>query len=174
MSSIWAHLVIGVRCYKIWDTHPALKKTLFLFRFSFRGTSDLSPFPFSATTQVMENNVFTRRNLTGQLYLVCKNCWIHFRHVSTLCEPCRGCEFFESIGWELWTPGRGRSAWWRHPCWMIIFYIFSNQDVFFFLVTHWILAHFNFRQEWRSLELFRPRSFKGVTPLGHHTRPACN
>ena len=49
-----------------------------------------------------------------------------------LCEPCRGCEFIESRGWELWTPGRGRSAWWRHPCWMIIFYIFSNQDVNFF------------------------------------------
>ena len=108
------------------------KTLFFFFRFSFRGTSDLSPFPFSATTQVMENNVFTRRKHTGQLYLVCKNCWIHLRHVSTLCEPCRGCEFFESIGWELWTPGRGRSAWWRHPCWMIIFYIFSNQDVNFF------------------------------------------
>ena len=78
-----------------------LKKHFFSFRFSFRGTSDLSPFPFSATNQVMENNVFTRRNLTGQLYLVCNNCWIHLRHVSTLCEPCRGCEFFESIGWEL-------------------------------------------------------------------------
>ena len=78
-----------------------LKKHFFFFRFSFRGTSNLSPFPFSAATQVMENNVFTRRNLTGKLYLVCKNCWTHLRHVSTLCEPCRGCEFFESIGWEL-------------------------------------------------------------------------
>ena len=74
---------------------PLLKTLFFFFRFSFRGTSDLSPFPFSATTQVMENNVLTRRNLTGKLYLVCKNCWIYLRHVSTLCEPCRGCEFLK-------------------------------------------------------------------------------
>ena len=26
---------------------------------------------------------------------------LSLRYVSTLCEPCRGCEFFESIGWEL-------------------------------------------------------------------------
>ena len=44
---------------------PLLNNTFLFFRFSFRGTSDLSPFPFSATTQVMENNVFTRRNLTA-------------------------------------------------------------------------------------------------------------
>ena len=51
---------------------------------------------------------------------------------------------------------------------------FQTKKLIFFLVTHWIVAHFNFRLEWRSLELFRPRSFKGVTPLGRHTRPACN
>ena len=145
------------------------------FRFSFRNESDLSPFPFSATTQVMDNHTRRRQNLTGKLYFACKHCWIYLRHVSTLHEPCRGCAMMDSIGWEFWTPGRGGSAWWRHPCWMIIFfYLFSNQDVNFFLVTHWILAHFNFRQEWQMLELFRPRSFKGVTPLGRHTCPACN
>ena len=73
----------------------------FFLRLSFRGTSDLPPFPFSGTHHVMKNNVFRRRNLTGQLYLVCKICWIHVRHVSTLCEPCGGCDFWDGIGFEL-------------------------------------------------------------------------
>ena len=126
----------------VWDVTrfgipiPLLKNTFF-FRFSFRGTSDLSPFPFSATTQVMENNVFTTRNLTGQLYLVCKNCWIHLRHVSTLCEPCRGCEFFERIGWELWTPATDGPA----------YYVFSDRNFFSFIIaTHWAVYQFNFCQ----------------------------
>ena len=79
-----------------------LKTYVFLFfRFSFRNTSNLSPFPFSATSQVMNNH--TRRNvqnLTGKLYFVCKHCWIYLRHVSSLHEPCRGCAMMESIGWE--------------------------------------------------------------------------
>ena len=80
---------------------PLLKTKCFsFFRFSFRNTSDLSPFPFSATTQVMENHTRPRRNLTGKLYFVCKNCWIHLRHVLTLHEPCQGCAIMESIGWE--------------------------------------------------------------------------
>ena len=182
------------------------------FRFSFRNTSNLSPFPFSATSQVMNNHTRNRQNLTGKLYFVCKHCWIYLRHVSTLHEPCRGCAMMESIGWEFWTPGRGRSAWWRHPCWMFIIIFsfnrfpldhptcddfqklahpsqtlyrqssrmvqlitsFQTKTSIFFLVSQWILAHFNFRQEWRSLELFCPRSFKGVTPLGRRKRPACN
>ena len=73
----------------------------FFLRLSFRGTSDLPPFPFSGTHHVMRNNVFRRRNLMGQLYLVCKICWIHVRHVSTLCEPCGGCDFWDGIGFEL-------------------------------------------------------------------------
>ena len=51
---------------------------------------------------------------------------------------------------------------------------FQTKTSIFFLVSHWILAHFNFRQEWRSLEIFSAHRFKGVTPLGRHTRPACN
>ena len=148
---------------RFWIPIPLLK-TLF-FRFSFRGMSDLSPFPFPATTQVMENNVFTRRNLTGQLYLVCKNCWIHLRHVSTLCEPCRGCEFFERIGWELWTPGHG---------WTSLLRTFRQRFFSFIIATHWAVYQFNFYQEWSLLELFCIHQFKGVTPLGRHTRPACN
>ena len=71
------------------------------FRLSFRGTSDLPPFPFSGTYHVMRNNVFRRPNLTGQLYFVCQICWAHVRHVSTLCEPCGGCELLDSIGYYL-------------------------------------------------------------------------
>ena len=182
------------------------------FRFSFRNTSDLSPFPFSATTQVMDNHTRVIQNLTGKLYFVCKNCWIYLRHVSTLHEPCRGCAIMESTGWEFWTPGRGRSAWWRHPCWMfIIIFSFNRfpldhttchdfqklaypsqtlyrqssrmvQLIIFvqiktfisFLDIHWILDHFNFNQEWCLLELFCAHRFKGLTPLGRHTRPICN
>ena len=57
--------------------------------------------PFSGTHYVLRHNVYRATNLTGQLHLVCKICWIHLRHVSTLCEPCAGCEFFDHIGFEL-------------------------------------------------------------------------
>jgi len=80
---------------------PLLKKHFYFFRFSFRGMSDLSPFPFSAIAEVIDTHVMQRSNLTGKLYFVCKQCWIHIKHVSTLSEPCWGCAFFESIGWEL-------------------------------------------------------------------------
>ena len=99
---------------------PFLKNMFFLFRFSFCHTSHLSPFPFLTTTQVMNHHTRVTQNLTGQLYLVCKHCQIYIRHVSTLHEPCRGCAIMESTGWDFWTPGRGRSAWWRHPCWMLM------------------------------------------------------
>ena len=63
------------------------------FRLSISGTHHFSPFPFSGTHYVLRNNIFRRRNPTGQLYLVCKLCWIHVRHVSTVCEPCGSCDF---------------------------------------------------------------------------------
>ena len=119
--------VIGARCCKSWATHPVLKNMFFIFfRFSFCHESHLSPFPFSAIAQVMDQHSRSLQNLTGQLYFVCKRCWIYLRHVSTLHEPCRGCAMMDSMDWEFWTPGRGRSAWWRHPCWMfmIIFQIY--------------------------------------------------
>ena len=80
---------------------------------------------FSATNQVMTNHTRNNvQNLTGKLYFVCIHCWLYLRPVSTLHEPCRGCTILESMGWEFWTPGRGRSAWWRHPCWMFISHFF--------------------------------------------------
>ena len=118
----------------VWDvarhgiSTPFLKRRFFLFRFSFCHTSHLSPFPFLATTQVMTNHTRNNvQNLTGKLYFVCKHCWIYLRHVSTLHEPCRGCAIMNSMGWEFWTPGRKRSAWWRHPCWMFILIFSLNQ-----------------------------------------------
>ena len=70
-------------------------------RLSFRATDDFPPFPFSDTHYVLRNNVFRGPSLTGQLYLTCRQCWIHVRHVSHLCELCGGCEFWNSIGFEL-------------------------------------------------------------------------
>ena len=55
---------------------------------------------FSDTHHVLSHYVFTRRNLTGQLYLVCRDCWIRLSQLSTLCEPCGGCEFFDSVGFD--------------------------------------------------------------------------
>ena len=77
---------------------PTLLMICPFFILPFPATNDLPPFPFSDT---LSHNVFTRRNLTVQLCLVCRGCWIHLRHVSTLCEPCGSCEFFDSIGFEL-------------------------------------------------------------------------
>ena len=90
-------------------------------------------------TNHTRNNV---QNLTGQLYFVCKHCWIYLRHVSTLHEPCRGCAIMESIGWEFWTPGRGRSAWWRHPCWMFLLIFFIQLD------SHWIIQRVMIFKSW--------------------------
>ena len=123
--AIYIYPVIGVRCCKRWAIHPVLKKPIFLFRYSFCHTSYLSPFPFSATSQIIENHTrYYHAYLMKQLYFVCKRCWTYSRHVNTLHEPCWGCHILESTGWEFWTPGRGRSAWWRHPCWMFILVFF--------------------------------------------------
>ena len=97
------------------------KTCFFCFRYSFCHTSYLYPFPFSATTQVIENHTRSTFNFPmKQLYFVCKRCWTYSRHVNTLHEPCWGCHILDSAGWDFWTPGRGRSAWWRHPCWLFI------------------------------------------------------
>ena len=126
VCTIYTSPVIGVRCCKTWAIHPVLKTCFFLFRYSFCHTSYLYPFPFSATSQIIENHTrYYHAYLMKQLYFVCKRCWTYSRHVNTLHEPCWGCHILESTGWEFWTPGRGRSAWWRHPCWMFILIFFS-------------------------------------------------
>ena len=122
--AIYTCPVIGVRCCKAWDIHPVFEKMFFRFRYSFCHTSYLHPLPFSATTQVIGNHCRPRGNLTGKLYFFCKRCWTYSRHVSILHEPCWGCAISGSTGWDFWTPGRGRSAWWRHPCWMFILIFF--------------------------------------------------
>ena len=92
------------------------------------------PSLFSDTHQLIETHTRDNvRNVAGRLYFVCRHCWLYLRNVFTLHEPCRGCAILESMGWEFWTPSRGRSAWWRHPCWMFIL-IFS-------LESHWIIDH---------------------------------
>ena len=128
MCAIYTSPVIGASCCKAWAIHPVFKKKtwfFFVFRYSFCHTSYLHPFPFSATTQVIDKHTRYWRNSPGaQLYFVCNNCWTYSRHVSVLHEPFWGCHILESAGWEFWTPGRGRSAWWRHPCWMFILHLF--------------------------------------------------
>ena len=79
-------------------------------------------FIFLDTNQLLTINTRNNiQNLTGQLFFVCKRCWLYLRSVTTLHEPCRGCTLLDRMGW---TPSRGRSAWWRHPCWMFIFICF--------------------------------------------------
>ena len=125
--AIYTCPVIGVRCCKAWDIHPVFEKMFFRFRYSFCHTSYLHPLPFSATTQMITNHTrYTFNYPMRQLYFVCKHCWTYSRHVSVLYEPCWGCTILESTGWEFWTPGRGRSAWWRHPCWMFILFLLNQ------------------------------------------------
>ena len=166
VRAIYTCPVIGVRCCKAWDIHPVLKNVFFLFRFSFRNTSHLSPFPFSATTQVMNNHTRPRQNLTGKLYFVCKHCWIYLLHVSTLHEPCRGCAMMESIGWEFWTPGRGRSAWWRHPCWMFILIFFFVQ-----LDSKWIIQRVMIFKSWPIPHKLCIVNHQGWSSLLHLFKP---
>ena len=121
---------------------PFLKNLFFRFRYSFCHTSYLSPLPFSATSQIITNHTrYTHSYLMKQLYFVCNRCWTYSRHVNTLHEPCWGCHILESAGWEFWTPGRGRSAWWRHPCWMF-------NLIFFSLDSHRILENVMIFRSW--------------------------
>ena len=113
----WGCYIIESSGWEFWNTQQREVYILIFFLSSFS--------LFSATNQVMTNHTRNNvQNLTGKLYFVCKHCWIYLRHVSTLHEPCRGCAIMNSMGWEFWTPGRGRSAWWRHPCWMFISHFF--------------------------------------------------
>ena len=142
MCVIYTYRVIGVRCCKTWAIHPVLKKhVFFLFRYSFCHTSYLSPFPFSATTQVIKNHTRSTFNQPmKQLYFICNRCWTYSWHVSILHEPCWGCHILESSGWDFWTPSRGRSAWWRHPCGMFIL-IFVIRSPFFSDTNQVIINH---------------------------------
>ena len=87
-------------------------------------------------------------------------CWIYLRHVSTLHEPCRGCAMMESIGWEFWTPGRGRSAWWRHPCWMFIQ-----------LDSHWIIQRVMIFKSWSIPHKLCIVNYQGWSSLLHLFKP---
>ena len=176
--------VIGVSWCKAWVIHPVLKNmNFFVFRYSFCHTSHLHPFPFSATTQIILKHTRSTRFGPGrQLYFVCNDCWTYSRHVSVLSEPCWGCYILESEGWEFWTFGRGRSAWWRHSCWMFILVFFHQNligsltmlwffedgqslinfvsffirfNFFFALECCWILDHFDFDQDWDLAMIFR-------------------
>ena len=109
-------------------------------------------------TNHTRNNV---QNLTGKLYFVCKHCWIYLRHVSTLHEPCRGCAIMNSMGWEFWTPGRGRSAWWRHPCWMFILIFFIELD------SHWIIQRVMIFQSWPIPHKLCIVNYQGWSSLLH-------
>ena len=115
----------------------------FVFRYSFCHTSYLPPFPFSATTQIiLKHTRHTRFGPGRQLYFTCNDCWTYARHVSVLSEPCWGCYILESSGWEFWTPGRGRSAWWRHPCWMFSLHFIFHSD------SHWIVQDIMIFRSW--------------------------
>ena len=57
-----------------------------------RKISTITPsVPFSGTHHVLRHNVFQGKTL----------CWLYVRHISTICEPCGGCEFFDNKGFEL-------------------------------------------------------------------------
>ena len=109
-------------------------------------------------TNHTRNNV---QNLTGKLYFVCKHCWLYLRPVSTLHEPCRGCAILESMGWEFWTPGRGRSAWWRHPCWMFILIFFIELD------SHWIIQRVMIFKSWPIPHKLCIVNYQGWSSLLH-------
>lgn len=82
-------------CDMLHDLGYTRSWTCFLFfRLSLRARNNLPSFPFSGTHHVLRHNVFRGRNFTGQLHLVCKLCWLHVRHISTICEPCGAVNFW--------------------------------------------------------------------------------
>ena len=91
-------------------------------------------------------------------------CCTYSRHVNTLHEPCRGCHILESAGWEFWTPGRERSAWWRHPCWMFI-------SSFYSLDSHWIIQDVVIFQSWPIPHKLCIVNHQGWSSLLHLFKP---
>ena len=156
----------------VWDvarhgiSTPFLKTFFFRFRYSFCHTSYLYPLPFSATSQIIENHTrYYHAYLMKQLYFVCKRCWTYSRHVNTLHEPCWGCHILESTGWEFWTPGRGRSAWWRHPCWMFMIIFFIQLD------SHWIIQRVMIFKSWPIPHKLCIVNYQGWSSLLHLFKP---
>ena len=120
---------------------------------------------FSDTNQVITNHTRNNiQNLTGQLFFVCKHCWLYLRSVTTLHEPCRGCSILDDMGWESWTPGKGRSAWWRHPCRMFI-------PIFFSLDSHWILQDIMIFRSWSIPHKLCIVNHQGWSSLLHLFKP---
>ena len=72
-----------------------LKDVSFLsLRLSFRATDNLPSFPFWGTHYVLRNNAFRQIHRNNKLFMVCKQCWLHVRHISMACEPCGGWKCF--------------------------------------------------------------------------------
>lgn len=62
---------------------------------------NLPSFPISDPLYVLRNNAYRQIHRNNKLLMVCKQCWIHVRHISMVCEPCGGCDFLNNIGFEL-------------------------------------------------------------------------
>ena len=99
--SLHHHSLLLVRPVTRFGVPTLLNKLSFFppFRLSFRGTTDLPPFPFSGTHHVMRKNVFRRPNLTGQLYFVCEmghvNKWAVHTCMAYIRECPRACMFLQ-------------------------------------------------------------------------------
>ena len=91
--------------------------------------------------------------------------------------------FFNSIRFPLDPPTGGDFQKLAHPSQTLyrqssrmvqLITFVQTKTLIFFPEIHWILDHFDFNQDWILIELFCIQSFKGVKPLGRHTRPICN
>ena len=103
-SRIWLPPDFGVTRYMIWVTN-ALKKVVSFFPsqivISCYGRVTSLPFYRQSLRIEKQPMQYRRIHRNNQLFLVCKQCWIHVRHISNVCEPCGGCEVFSNIGFEL-------------------------------------------------------------------------
>ena len=160
VRAIYTCPVIGVRCCKAWDIHPVLKNVFFFSdsRFVIRAIylpSLFQPLPrwwtiTRGTFKIWPDNYILSVNAVGYIY----------NTFPPSMNPVGA-----ALWWIVWIrnsehPAGGGLHGGATPA--------GCSFLFFFL------DHFNFNQEWFLLEFFCVHRFKGVTPLGRHTRPACN
>ena len=126
VRAIYTCHVIGVRCCKAWDIHPVLKnKNVFFFQILVLSYERFISLPFfshypgdgqsrEAQTKADGTIIFCMQTLLDLLTSRVHPPWT----LSGLCHDGQ-----HRMG--ILNTSRGRSACWRHPCWMFILIFFS-------------------------------------------------
>ena len=114
---------------------PSTLLGLLYFRKWWMGILKTMDLPFFSDTHhdLLNNTRNNIQNLTGQVFFVCKHCWLYLRSAHTLHEPCRGCELLASMEWNI---KQGEVCMVAPP----LLYV-QTKTLIFLLDCHWIIDH---------------------------------